>query len=425
MKGRSQTVGNEYADEIAKAVAKGITAEGECITYEEPSNDRRHKFWPYKGAVEASKQANSPAAESTMPRRPLDNLQDAVKEQALKRHRFGMANRNTTYFEAQKRVENHTDVRMSNMFMTTSKVTFSERKVALRYRLGSMWTRKMAYRFGHAPDSRCLLCGQEDGGHHTASGCPKLKRMYIDRHNKVGRAIMTRVMQGRLGAYVLQMDLGSREHCAAEGLTHQPRHLPWDVLPSGLKQYSKQALPPTPGPTASCTSQPLKVSPQSTGLLRLKYAATHGIFLVSKLGGTGSRKSRKTSQNHPLETLEVLEKVLEWFSKRLCEQALKTLSIRAPANVTLVMIAVTHSKRACTRRVRMQNTQLGPQSCLVFGLMCSSTFCELLPTFIVEFCQQNPFQPNICKQHALERQRCELSKRTFRTQKVLPVGLLR
>ena len=74
----------------------------------------------------------------------------------------------------------------------------------------------------------------------------------------------------------------------------------------------------------------------------------------------------------------------------------------------------------------MQSTQLGPQSCLVFGLMCSSTFCELLPTFIVEFCQQNPFQPNICKQHALERQRCELSlKRTFRTQKVLPVGLLR
>ena len=129
---------------------------------------------------------------------------------------------------------------MSNLFMTTPKVTFSERKVALRYRLGLMWTRKMAYRFGHAPDSRCLLCGQEDGGHHTASGCPKLKRMYIDHHNKVGRAIMTRVMQGRLGAYVLQMDLGSREHCAAEGLTHQPRHLPWDVLPNGLKEAVQQ-----------------------------------------------------------------------------------------------------------------------------------------------------------------------------------------
>ena len=57
-------------------------------------------------------------------------------------------------------------------------------------------------------------------------------------------------------------------------------------------------------------------------------------FLVSKLGGTGSRKSRKTSQNHPLETLEVL-KVLEWFSKRLCEQALKTLSVSSSRKCTV------------------------------------------------------------------------------------------
>ena len=118
-------------------------------------------------------------------------------------------------------------------------------------------------------------------------------------------------------------------------------------------------------------------------------------------------------------TLSKLSKYLKksWNGSRNASvnRLSKRCQFRAPANVTLVMIAVTHSKRACTRRVRMQSTQLGPQSCLVFGLMCSSTFCELLPTFIVEFCQQNPFQPNICKQHALERQRCELSKRTFRT----------
>jgi ribonuclease HI len=238
VKGHSQTIGNEHADEIAKAVAKGQIAEEECITYEEPSNDRRHKYWPYKVEVEEPQKVSSKAAEPTIPRkrrRALDNLQDALKEQALKRHRYGMSNRSTTYFEAQKRVEDQTDMAASNMFMTSPKVNFTERKVALRYRLGALWTRKMAYRYGHAPNSRCLLCGQEDGGHHTASGCPKLKRMYIDRHNKVGRAIMTRVMRGRLGAYVIQMDLGSVEHCAAEGLQHQPRHLPWDVLPGGLR----------------------------------------------------------------------------------------------------------------------------------------------------------------------------------------------
>jgi hypothetical protein len=83
VKGHSQTVGNEHADEIAKAVAKGQIAEEECILYEEPSNDRRHKYWPYKVEVEEPKQASSKAAEPTIPRkrmRALDNLQDALKE---------------------------------------------------------------------------------------------------------------------------------------------------------------------------------------------------------------------------------------------------------------------------------------------------------------------------------------------------------
>ena len=97
--------------------------------------------------------------------------------------------------------------------------------------------RKMAYRCGHAPSSKCLLCCDEDGGHHTASGCPALKRMYINRHNKVGRLIMTRVLRGRKGAFVIQMDLGSTENCAEDGImAHQSRNIPWELLPRGLKE---------------------------------------------------------------------------------------------------------------------------------------------------------------------------------------------
>ena len=122
-----------------------------------------------------------------------------------------MANRATCYFEAFKRIEERLDLPASNEYMTSGKIKYAERKTALRYRYGTMWTRKMAYRCGHAPSSKCLLCGDEDGGHHTASGCPALKRMYINRHNKVGRLIMTRVLRGRKGAFVIQMDLGSTE----------------------------------------------------------------------------------------------------------------------------------------------------------------------------------------------------------------------
>ena len=139
-------------------------------------------------------------------------------------------------------IEERLDLPASNEYMTSGKIKYAERKTALRYRYGTMWTRKMAYRCGHAPSSKCLLCGDEDGGHHTASGCPALKRMYINRHNKVGRLIMTRVLRGRKGAFVIQMDLGSTENCAEDGImAHQSRNIPWELLPRGLKEAVQQA----------------------------------------------------------------------------------------------------------------------------------------------------------------------------------------
>ena len=155
-----------------------------------------------------------------------------------------MANRATCYFEAFKRIEERLDLPASNEYMTSGKIKYAERKTALRYRNGTMWTRKMAYRCVHAPSSKCLLCGDEDGGHHTASGCPALKRMYINRHNKAGRLIMTRVLRGRKGAFVIQMDLGSTENCAEDGImAHQlqSRNIPWELLPRGLKEAVQQA----------------------------------------------------------------------------------------------------------------------------------------------------------------------------------------
>ena len=82
-----------------------------------------------------------------------------------------------------------------------------------------VWTRTK-----HAPSSKCLLCGDEDGRHHMASGCPALKRMYINRHNKLGRLIMTRVLRVRKGAFVIQMDLGSTDNCAEDGTTLETPH---------------------------------------------------------------------------------------------------------------------------------------------------------------------------------------------------------
>ena len=118
-----------------------------------------------------------------------------------------------------------------------------------------------------APSSKCLLCGDEDGGHHTASGCPALKRMYINRHNKVGRLIMTRVLRGRKGAFVIQMDLGSTENCAEDGImAHQSRNIPWELLPRGLKEAVQQAQGTTDKRPDGMLYKPrMETTQQSTG----------------------------------------------------------------------------------------------------------------------------------------------------------------
>ena len=246
VKGHASIIGNEKADAIAKAAATGDTSDyEECEKYESPRNNRLTQYWPYK--TQWNNRWSRTNGQRTLIDRfkrvnPLTDLHDSVRHYCHQKSRFGMANRATCYFEAFKRIEERLDLPASNEYMTSGKIKYAERKTALRYRYGTMWTRKMAYRCGHAPSSKCLLCGDEDGGHHTASGCPALKRMYINRHNKVGRLIMTRVLRGRKGAFVIQMDLGSTENCAEDGImAHQSRNIPWELLPRGLKEAVQQA----------------------------------------------------------------------------------------------------------------------------------------------------------------------------------------
>ena len=246
VKGHASIIGNEKEDAIAKAAATGDTSDyEECEKYESPSNNRLTQYWPHK--TQWNNRWSRTNGQRTLIDRfkrvnPLTDLHDSVRHYCHQKSRFGMANRATCYFEAFKRIEERLDLPASNEYMTSGKIKYAERKTALRYRYGTMWTRKMAYRCGHAPSSKCLLCGDEDGGHHTASGCPALKRMYINRHNKVGRLIMTRVLRGRKGAFVIQMDLGSTENCAEDGImAHQSRNIPWELLPRGLKEAVQQA----------------------------------------------------------------------------------------------------------------------------------------------------------------------------------------
>ena len=172
VKGHSYIIGNEKADEIAKAAATGETPHEACEMYDMPSNDRSTQYWPHEtkwNNIWTRTNGQRQLIDRVKRMRPLTDLHDAVRHYCHDKSRFGMANRATCYFEAFKRIEDTLDLPASNEFMTPGKVKYAERKTALRYRYGTMWTRKMAYRCGYAPSSKCLLCGEEDGGHHTAS----------------------------------------------------------------------------------------------------------------------------------------------------------------------------------------------------------------------------------------------------------------
>jgi hypothetical protein len=102
--------------------------------------------------------------------------------------------------------------------MRNTDITHGVRKTVLKYRSGTPFNRKRACWFKRADNSNCLLCGQEDGCDHTASGCPVLGRLYTHRHNTIGRIILKAITRGRKGGYVVMIDLGSDSHCTADGL---------------------------------------------------------------------------------------------------------------------------------------------------------------------------------------------------------------
>ena len=93
-----------------------------------------------------------------------------------------------------------------------------------------------------AESPKCALCGQVDGGHHIASGCPKHMKMYTDRHNRAVRMIIKSICQGRTGGYLVMADAGKEEKCQQDGIPHLPRSIPTAALPDAIPKAVKRVL---------------------------------------------------------------------------------------------------------------------------------------------------------------------------------------
>ena len=116
----------------------------------------------------------------------------------------------------------------------------NEKVTAKKYIMGCLHNRKIAYMFKLTNSPNCLLCGQLDGAHHIASGCPCHIKMYTHRHDKAVRLIVQAILRGRRGGYLIAMDAGSKARCEEDGITGVPRSIPVEALPEGIPRDGRR-----------------------------------------------------------------------------------------------------------------------------------------------------------------------------------------
>jgi hypothetical protein len=186
-------------------------------------------------------------AEPTTVYTAIPNMAESLKSIMHHRRKTGMSDISTTYYSSWQSKLNVIDEAHSHMFMTSSKVTPTQRKRVLQYRYGLLPTNKLLYRYQKVNSTACPLCGGEDGGHHAVSSCPALSKAVTLRHNDAGTAILKAIHQGCKGRLLLTSDVGWRKRHDKETESPLPqaattRHIQVNHLPDSIPIHIKDAL---------------------------------------------------------------------------------------------------------------------------------------------------------------------------------------
>ena len=151
------------------------------------------------------------------------------------------------------------DSSISNSYITHAAFTYAERKTALNWRFGTLWSNKMAYRYQFSNTSKCPLCGEPDGGEHISGGCrhASMERMYTARHHHTGRILLKAISKGSMGAGLVMADLGSAANCEKDGApVLQQTQVPAELLPTPTEPNDTQGTAPISGQKMKKKLQP-------------------------------------------------------------------------------------------------------------------------------------------------------------------------
>ena len=254
--------------------------------------------------------------------------------------------------------------------MTHKDITAKERRIALQYRMGQLYNNKLGKRWRHTPTDACPLCAQPDGGHHIASGCPRLNKMYTARHHAAGRIILKAILQGERAAEVAYADVGDKEHLKHQGIpVIDKRHklkLPKkstrpDIILTSRTRTTQPSGPPT-NKITHITLVEIKYSRDSDPQPQLQRAHSQHTKLQARLskkhkcqvdtlpillGVTGAIYQDHTSQ--PLQVLGITKKSLRKTLRLLHGQAIRSLtSIVSTRRCAEKKMGKNPHKRACT-----------------------------------------------------------------------------
>jgi hypothetical protein len=181
----SGVVGNEMADELAKAASGEPEADannnGETKVCPAPSSTPMHElYWP----VYETQAATPDEAAQIL---HVQDLKRSLKKHLHHTSRLGYAKQDEINFSAWQAIVPVADGAGSNGFLNLPKGIDSDtRKLVLQARYGTLNTAKFRMRCGIAPSNACLLCGAPDGGHHSLSRCDHMMGMYTRRHTRRG-----------------------------------------------------------------------------------------------------------------------------------------------------------------------------------------------------------------------------------------------
>jgi ribonuclease HI len=183
-----------------------------------------HTEWP--DALSPSVPAGPDYWVGTTDGPPLPNLQAALKSGLDSSHRLGVCNTDSIYYNAYQQVQSLSHP-SSHHFISSPKVSFQARRLALNYRGGLIYNAKLAFRYNRAMSPACPLCGAPDSQTHMLGGCqhPAMHNLYIARHHHAARTIALAAIRGNSPGRMVQCDVGSCTALSA-ALGHLPASVP-------------------------------------------------------------------------------------------------------------------------------------------------------------------------------------------------------